>query len=194
MSRSLRVLGLCGSLRKASLNAAALRAARDLAPPGMTIEIGDISAVPIFNDDDLKARGLPEPVERLCDAVRAADAVLISSPEYNYSIPGVLKNAIDWISRAAPPPFADKPVAIMGASPGMLGTSRMQYDLRKVFVFLDGRVLNKPEVMIGGAASKFDAEGRLVDQTTRDIIGKQLEALRDWTLRLHPGEPGTPLK
>ena len=185
MGREIKVFAISGSLRRGSFNSAALRAARTLAPEGVAIEIGDISGVPIYNDD-VRQLGMPEPVVALADAIRAADAVLIATPEYNYSIPGVLKNAIDWISRTAPPPFADKPVAILGASPGMIGTARAQYDLRKVFVFLDARVLNKPEVMIGGAAAKFDAAGELIDAATRDFIGKQLVALRDWALRLHP--------
>ena len=185
MSRTVRVLGLSGSLRRGSLNTAALRAARDVAPPGVELEIGDLSSIPIYNDD-VKQQGLPPAVLSLCDAVRGADAVLIASPEYNFSIPGMLKNAIDWVSRAAPPPFADKPVAILGVSPGMIGTARMQYDLRKVFVFLDARVLDKPEVMIGGAHAKFDEQGRLTDAITRDFLAKQLHALRNWTLRLHP--------
>ena len=185
MSRTIRVLALSGSLRRASYNSAALRAAQSLAPEGVAVEIGDIAGLPLYNED-VNQQGLPPAVTALSDAVRAADAVLIATPEYNYSIPGVLKNAIDWISRVAPPPFVDKPVAIMGASPGMIGTARAQYDLRKVFVFLDARVLNKPEVMIGGAASKFDAEGQLTDTATQGFIVKQLEALREWTLRLHP--------
>ncbi len=185
MRRSIRVLGLSGSLRHGSFNTAALRAAQALAPNGMVIEIGDISAVPIYKEDD-RQQGLPTPVVALCDTIRAADAVLIATPEYNYSIPGVLKNAIDWVSRGAPQPFADKPVAILGASPSLLGTSRAQYDLRKVFVFLDARVLNKPEVMIGGARGKFDASGALTDGATQEILRKQLDALWDWTARLHP--------
>ena len=185
MPRPLKIFAFSGSLRRASYNTAALRAAQKVAPEGVTVEIGDIAAVPVYNDD-VKQQGLPDVVTGLVDAIRAADAVLIATPEYNYSIPGVLKNALDWISRAAPPPFADKPVAILGASPGTIGTARAQYDLRKVFVFLDARVLNKPEVMIGGAAAKFDETGELTDETTRDFLAKQLEALRDWTLRLHP--------
>lgn len=181
----MQFLGISGSLRRGSFNTAALRAAQELAPAGVTIDLADISGIPIYNDD-VKAAGLPPAVTQLCDAIRAADAVLIATPEYNYSIPGVLKNAIDWVSRAAPPPFADKPVAIMGASGGALGTARAQYDLRKVFVFLDARVLNKPEVFIGNAPSRFDSDGRLTDTGTRDIIAKQIEALGHWAKRLQP--------
>jgi chromate reductase len=117
--------------------------------------------------------------------VKAADAVLIATPEYNYSISGVLKNALDWASRPPEPSFDGKAVAIMGASGGLFGTARAQYDLRKIFVFMNAHVLNKPEVMIGQAASKFDAEGRLTDETSRSLITQQLTALRDWRHRLH---------
>ena len=185
MTRPIKALALSGSLRRGSYNSAALRAARELAPDGMTIEIGDISDVPIYNDD-IKQQGFPDAVQQLAAAIAAADAVLIATPEYNYSVPGVLKNAIDWVSRVTPAPFVDKPVAIMGASPGAIGTARAQYDLRKIFVFLDARVLNKPEIFIGAAAARFDATGRLTDEPTRGFIAMQLEALRDWTLRLHP--------
>ena len=186
MDRTFTVLGLSGSLRKASFNTAVLRAAQKLAPAGVHFSIGSLRDIPLYDEDLQTSQGFPPAVLALCDAIRAADAVMIASPEYNYSISGVLKNAIDWVSRAAPPPFVDKPVAILGASPGMIGTARAQYDLRKVFVFLDARVLNKPELMIGGARDKFDEAGELTDATTRELLVKQLVALRDWTLRLHP--------
>ena len=179
----MKVLGISGSLRAKSFNTATLRAAAELAPAGMTVELADISAIPLYNDDD-RGAGFPSSVEELSTRIRDADAVLIATPEYNYSIPGVLKNAIDWVSRVAPPPFADKPVAIMGASPSALGTARAQYDLRKVFVYLDARVLNKPEIFISGANSRFDEAGRLTDAGTRDLIAQQLEALRVWAERL----------
>lgn len=177
------IVGLCGSLRRGSFNIAALRAAADLVPEGAVIEIAGIGEIPLY-DDDVRATGMPEPVLTLAARVAAADAVLIATPEYNYSIPGVLKNTIDWLSRCDPQPFKGKPVAIMGASPGMIGTARAQYDLRKVFVFLDAHVLNKPEIMIGGAAQKFDGGGVLVDPVTRQFIGQQIIALRDWARRL----------
>jgi chromate reductase len=177
------ILGLCGSLRQASFNMASLRAAATLVPEGVTIEIADIRPIPLY-DDDVRAIGMPEPVLSLAAQVAAADAILIATPEYNYSIPGVLKNTIDWLSRCDPQPFRGKAVAIMGASPGMIGTARAQYDLRKVFVFLDAHVLNKPEIMIGGAGQKFDGSGALTDAPTRQFIGQQIIALRDWALRL----------
>ena len=180
----MKVLGISGSLRAKSFNTATLRAAAELAPAaGVTIDIADISAIPLYNDDN-RGADFPASVEDLSNRIRDADAVLIATPEYNYSIPGVLKNAIDWVSRVAPPPFADKPVAIMGASPSALGTARAQYDLRKIFVYLDARVLNKPEIFISGANSRFDEAGRLTDAGTRDLIAQQLEALRIWAERL----------
>ncbi len=183
MSETLNVLGISGSLRAASFNTAALRAARDLAPAGMQITIFSIADLPLYNED-VKARGLPPSVQALRDAIKIADAVLIASPEYNFSISGVLKNAIDWASRPPEQPFDDKPIAIMGVSGGLLGTARAQYHLRQCFLFLNGHVLNKPEVMIGSAAARFDANGTLTDETTQGMIRAQLEALRNWTLRL----------
>ena len=177
------VLGFAGSLRKASYNRAALRAAVQLAPPGVRIETFDLAPIPIYNED-VRAQGFPQPAQEFRDRIRAADALLIVTPEYNYSIPGVLKNAIDWASRPPEQPFEGKPIAIMGASPGVLGTARAQYHLRQCFVFLNALLVNRPEVMIGNAASRFDAEGRLTDEATRKIVASLLESLRDWTLRL----------
>ena len=181
------ILGISGSLRQGSYNTMALKAAQALAPDGITVTIFDrLREIPLYDDDVRAKDGFPEPVEALRTAIRAADALLLVSPEYNYSIPGVLKNAIDWASRAPDQPFADKPVAIMGASPGLLGTARMQYHLRQCFVFLDSRVLNKPEIMIGQVAAKFDADGNLTDEPTTALIKAQLEALVAWAKRLHP--------
>jgi len=179
------ILGISGSLRRGSLNTAALRAAAELAPEGVTVTIHEgLREIPPY-DDDLKAEsGFPAAVEALSAAIRAADAVMIATPEYNYSVSGVLKNAIDWVSRVPDQPFDAKPVAILGAAPGLLGTARAQYDLRKMFVYLNGFVLNKPEVMIMGAGGKFDAEGRLTDEATRKILGQQVAALRDWAARV----------
>lgn len=183
MSETLNVLGISGSLRAASFNTAALRAAQGLAPAGMTINVFSIADLPLYNED-VKVQGFPASALALRDAIKAADAVLIASPEYNFSISGVLKNAIDWASRPPEQPFDGKPIAIMGAAGGMLGTARAQYHLRQCFLFLNGHVLNKPEVMIAAAASRFDATGTLTDETTQGMIRAQLEALRDWTVRL----------
>jgi chromate reductase len=179
----MKFLGISGSLRAASLNTASLRAAMELLPEGVTMEIAEIKDIPLY-DDDTRAAGMPAAVTALQTSIAAADAVIIATPEYNYSIPGVLKNAIDWISRTQPQPFAGKPVGIIGASMGALGTGRAQYDLRKIFVFLDGHVLNKPEVMIAAAHTKFDAEGKLADEATRKFLATMLVAMRDWTQRL----------
>jgi chromate reductase len=180
---TVRLLGIAGSLRHGSFNAATLRTARELAPAGMTIEIFDITPIPLYNED-VRQQGLPPPVEDLRARIKAADGLLIVTPEYNYSIPGVLKNAIDWASRPPEQPFNGKPIGIMGASVGTHGTSRAQYHLRQCFVFLNGLVMNGPEVMIPQAQNKFDAEGKLTDQATRDFIAAHLAALKAWVVRL----------
>jgi chromate reductase len=184
-TRSTRVLGISGSLRRGSFNTAALRAARELAPAGMEIEIYEgLREIPPYDDDVRQGQGYPAPAEDLRARIKAADALLIATPEYNYSVPGVLKNAIDWASRPPEQPFDGKPIAIMGASPGPLGSARAQYHLRQMFVFLNGMVLNRPEVMIAQANTRFDAEGRLTDEKTREFVQALLVALKDWTERL----------
>ena len=183
MSQPLKILGIPGSLRKQSYNHGALRAAQQLTPEGVTLDIFDLNGIPLYNQD---LDGMPPArVTEFKAAIRAADAILFATPEYNFSIPGVLKNAIDWASR----PYGDsawsgKPVAIMGASVGALGTSRAQYHLRQTFVFLNMPVLQQPEVMIGNAGERFDKEGNLIDDKTREFIGKQVAALVEWTRRL----------
>ena len=184
--RKLNVLAISGSLRKASFNTAALRAAQELAPPDVTIAIFDLAAIPIYNED-VKAVRFPAPVQELRQRIAAADALLFSTPEYNYSMSGVLKNAIDWASRPPDQPFNNKPVAIMGASAGATGTARAQYHLRQIGIFLDLHFVNKPEVMIGGAAAKFNAEGKLTDETTRGFVRDLVASLAAWTRRLQPG-------
>lgn len=183
--QSIKVLGISGSLRRGSFNTAALRAARELAPAGMAVELHEgLRDIPPYDDDLRQGQGYPPPVEDLRARIKAADALLIATPEYNYSVPGVLKNAIDWASRPPEQPFDGKPVAIMGASPGVLGTARAQYHLRQMFVYLNGHLLNRPEVMIGQANTRFDAEGRLTDEKTREFIHALLAALKEWTERL----------
>jgi chromate reductase, NAD(P)H dehydrogenase (quinone) len=179
----MKIVGLSGSLRKGSYNSAALRAAQALAPEGTVIEIAEIGDLPLYNDD-VRAAGFPPPAERLRAQIAAADAVLLVTPEYNYSISGVLKNAIDWASRPPSQPFEAKPVAIMGASPGLFGSARAQYHLRQMLIFLNAMPVNRPEVMIGQAQNKFDADGNLTDEPTREFIRKLLVSLRDWTERL----------
>jgi chromate reductase len=182
---TLRILGIAGSLRRGSFNAAALQAAQRLAPTGLTIEIADISGIPLYNED-VRAAGFPPSVEELRGRIKAADGLLIVTPEYNYSLPGVLKNAIDWASRPPEQPFAGKPIGIMGASVGALGTARAQYHLRQVFVFLDGLIMNRPEVMIPAAAQKFNDQGELTDGQTRDLLSAYLVAFKDWVSRMKP--------
>jgi chromate reductase, NAD(P)H dehydrogenase (quinone) len=179
----MKIVGMSGSLRKGSFNSAALRAAQTLAPDGATIEIAEIGDLPLYNDD-VRAAGYPPAAERLRAQLGAADAILFVTPEYNYSISGVLKNAIDWASRPPNQPFDGMPIAIMGASGGILGTARAQYHLRQMMVFLNAYPLNKPEVMIGQAQNKFDKDGNLTDEGTKDFIRKLLEALVAWTERL----------
>ncbi|MGH6903783.1 MAG: NADPH-dependent FMN reductase [Geminicoccaceae bacterium] len=182
MPEPINVLGFAGSLRQGSFNRAALRAAVELAPEGMTIETFDLAPIQPYNED-VKQRGFPPPEQDFRERIRAADALLIVTPEYNRGVPGVLKNAIDWASRPPDQPFDGKPTAIFGASPGMIATAVAQYDLRRYLGVLNAIVMNTPSVMIGQAAEKFDQQGRLTDATTRDLIGKLLGALVEWTHR-----------
>jgi len=179
----LRFLGISGSLRQGSLNSAALRAVQALAPSHVTVEIADIADIPIYNDD-VRAAGYPASVEAFRARIAAADAIIFATPEYNFSVPGVLKNAIDWASRPPSQPFDGKPVAIMGASPGPVGTARAQYDLRKMMVFLNAFPINKPEIMIGMAPTRFNDKLELTDETTRDFLKQMLASLEAWTRKL----------
>jgi chromate reductase len=183
MNKTLNILAFAGSLRKGSYNKMLLRAAVDLAPDEATIEVFDLEEIPPFNQDFEQSP--PGRVKDFKAKIKAADAILIVTPEYNYSVPGVLKNAIDWCSR----PVGDnswegKPVAIMSASTGMLGGARAQYHLRQTFVTLDMRPVNKPEIMVNFAAQKFDEKGNLIDDKTKELIRTLLTALITWTRRL----------
>lgn len=183
MSKDIRILGIAGSLRRQSFNRAALRAATELVPEGATIEIFEIDGLPGFSEDE--EQNPPGKVVELKTKIRDADAILFVTPEYNYSIPGVLKNAIDWASR----PYGDsawdgKPAAIMGASIGAIGTARAQYHLRQIMVFLNMFPINQPEVMIANAHERFDAEGNLTHDATKKYIRKLLQNLVDWTRRI----------
>lgn len=183
MNEDIKILGIAGSLRSGSFNRMALNAATGLAPEGSTVETFDLTGIPVFNQDD--DHDPPARVTEFKNSIKAADAILISTPEYNYSVPGVLKNAIDWASR----PYGDsawegKPVAIMGASTGILGTARAQYHLRQTFVFLNMFPVNRPEVMIGHAHERFDDDGNLTDETTTALIRDLLRNLVDWTRQL----------
>jgi chromate reductase, NAD(P)H dehydrogenase (quinone) len=183
MSDAIRILGIAGSLRRESYNRAALRAAAQLVPEGATLDIFEIDGIPGFSQDE--EQNPPAKVVEFKKRIRAADAILFVTPEYNYSVPGVLKNAIDWASR----PYGDsawsgKPAAVMGASTGTIGTARAQYHLRQMFVFLNMFPVNQPEVMIGNAASRFDSAGNLTDEATKKFIRQLLENLVEWTRRL----------
>ncbi|HEX3770911.1 MAG TPA: NAD(P)H-dependent oxidoreductase [Polyangiaceae bacterium] len=171
-----RVLAISGSLRKASYNTALLRAAIEGKPAGVEIELADIGALPLY-DDDVYARGFPDPVAHLREQCTKADAFLMATPEYNYSIPGVLKNAIDWVSRPPSQPFAGKVLGIVGATPFGGGTARAQVHLRQIAVYLDLHVLNKPEVLVRQCKEHFDADLQLTDETTKKLLAKLLEAM-----------------
>ena len=186
MADQLKVLVICGSLRKGSYNAALTRALPALAPPDMKlITAPSFEAFPFYNADVQDASGFPGPVNDLAEAIRAADGVLFVTPEYNWSIPGVLKNAIDWLSRMKDQPFKDKPVAIQSASQGPLGGARMQYHLRMALTFSDALLFGRPEVFVGVAQTKFDKDTlELKDQPTKDIIKQQLAAFAKFIQRM----------
>jgi chromate reductase len=180
--RTFEIVGIAGSLRASSLNRALLRAAASMAPEGLRIGIHDIAEVPLYNAD-LESPA-PPAVAALREAVQASDGLLIATPEYNHGVPGVLKNTIDWLSR---PPRASalngKPLALMGASPGMTGTARSQSQLRQAFVFTNSYAMTQPEVLVARAHEKFDAMGELTDPSTRDFLGVFLKAFALWVAR-----------
>jgi chromate reductase len=181
--KPIKILGIAGSLRKNSYNKGILAAASELAPEGVQIETFDLAGLPFFNQDE-EQKPAPRVIEFKA-AIRAADAILIVTPEYNYSVPGVLKNAIDCGSRPyGDSAWAGKPVAVMGATVGTTGTSRAQYHLRQMFVFLNMYPVNQPEVMISAAHEKFDASGKLTDEKTRGYVKQQLAVLVEWAKRL----------
>lgn len=181
----IKILGFAGSLREQSFNRAILKAAAEVLPDDAELEIFDLSEIPVYNTD-VEVKAIPEKVQQFKQKIKAADAILIATPEYNYSIPGVLKNAIDWASR----PYGDnsfegKPVAIMSASGGTLGAARAQYHLRQVFVFLDMHPINRPEVIVTFANEKIGMDGRVSDEHTREKIKELVVALTKWTRRLN---------
>ena len=180
-------LGISGSLRRQSLNTAALRACAKHVPPGVTMDLADISAIPLYNEE-IREQGLPDAVHKLREQILSADAIVIATPEYNFSIPGVLKNAIDWASRPPSQPFDGKPIALISASPGGVGGARAQYHLRQVFIYLNGLILNRPEVMMSAAHTKFDAQGELTDAAATDQLKALLAALADWSRLVAAGQ------
>jgi chromate reductase len=173
----MNILTICGSLREKSFNKSIVRALPSLAPAAMKFSgAPSFASFPIYNADEQQANGFPADVTAFADAIRGADGVVIVSPEYNFSVPGGLKNAFDWVSRLKEQPFVDKPVALMSASGGPVGGARMQYHMRQIMVFLNARVFNTPEVFVGMAPSKIDEKGEITDQPTKDFITKQLSA------------------
>lgn len=184
MNHTVQICGIAGSLRRGSYNRGLLRAAVELAPAsGAVVEPFDLRPIP-FYDADLEAEGDPEPVAALKRAILDADALLIATPENNYGIPGVLKNALDWASRAPERALHAKPVALLGATPGGFGTTRAQAHIRQVLGNPGSLVLPKPELMVSHAQEKFDADGNLVDEATREQVGALLAALVAWTGRV----------
>lgn len=184
---TVKFLGFAGSLRADSFNRALVRAAAELAPEDVEVAVYDLRGIPVY-DGDVEQKGLPEEVEAFKRAIRESDAVLVATPEYNWSFPGVLKNALDWATRpAGDNPFRGKPVAVMGASTGAWGTLRAQLHLRQVLASLEARQLHRPEVLVTHAREKFDAEGRLVDEGARARVRELVTALRDWTRQLRSG-------
>ncbi|HYW76152.1 MAG TPA: NADPH-dependent FMN reductase [Gammaproteobacteria bacterium] len=188
----LNIVTICGSLRKDSWNRMVMSALPKLAPQGMHIaEAPSFRDFPLYDADVQNTSGFPAPVLALADAIRAADGVIFVTPEYNFSIPGALKNAIDWVSRLDDQPFAGKPVALQSAAPGPVGGARMQYDLRRSLVFLDALTLNKPEIFIGHCAERIDAKtGEITDDNTRTFIKNQLAAFADF-ISVHGRSSGT---
>ncbi len=178
------IVGFSGSLRKSSYNSALLHAAAELLPPGVTLEIIDLAPLPMFNQDFEKP--FPEAVNAFRSQLAQADALLIASPEYNSSITGALKNALDWASRSPQPPLQGKPVAIMGASTGNFGTLRAQLHLRQILTHVGALPLGKPEVLVARAEQAFDADGKLVDTAARGFLRDLLLALAKWSERVSP--------
>ena len=183
----INVLGVCGSLRKSSYNRMALAAAAELSPETVAVDICDLAGIPPY-DDDVFREGFPPAVAAFRERIAKADALVIATPEYNFSVPGVLKNAIDWASRPPDQPLNGKPLAVIGASPGMFGTARAQIHLRQVCAGLNMLVLNKPDILIASAAEKFDEDGRLTDEATRGFLGEMLVALERWTRTVRAGK------
>jgi chromate reductase, NAD(P)H dehydrogenase (quinone) len=184
--KTLNVVSICGSLRKGSYNRMVMNALQGYAPDGMRItEAPPFAAFPLYNADVQNSSGFPAPVQTLAEAIRAADGVIFVSPEYNYSIPGALKNAIDWVSRMPNQPFAGKPIAIQSATGGALGGGRMQYDLRRCMIFLDAWTINKPEIFIGNCSQRIDEKtGQIKDEQTIGFIKQQLAAFAQFIIRI----------
>jgi chromate reductase len=185
MNEAVHLIGMSGSLRKNSFNTFLLHAVQELLPENVTMGIVSIAAQPLYNADlDLPlATERPAVIQQFRKVLTAADGLVIVSPEYNYSIPGGLKNAIDWASRGEDSPLLNKPVAVMGATPGMWGTVRMQTAFLPVFTFLNMKPVLKPEILIAQATKKFDTQGKLTDDKAKDLIKRKLQVLKELILR-----------
>lgn len=186
MTKTITIIGLSGSLRQNSYNTAALHAAASLLPQGATFEIIDLSAIPIFNED-IEAKEGPQAVVDFKEKLAKADAFLIATPEYNYSIPPVIKNALDWASRGTEQPLKGKPLAMITASLGMLGGGYVQHHLRRVCAKLEMKIVNRKQVLITNASKKFNEDGQLIDDLARKSIKKLMEELADATFQITAG-------
>lgn len=183
MTSKLNIIAISGSLRAASYNTSLLRAVADLAPDTMAIDVVTLKGIPVYDGDDEDANGVPQIVVDLANKLRASDGIIIATPEYNFSIPGGLKNATDWLSRVKNQPFQNKPVGVMGAAMGPVGTARSQYHLRQNLVGLMAATMTKPEIFVGTAQNKFDADGKLVDEETTKFLNDWLKAFETWVRR-----------
>jgi chromate reductase, NAD(P)H dehydrogenase (quinone) len=181
---TLIILAISGSLRTGSYNTALLRAVKERAPASLAIDIITPKGIPLYDGDDEKASGIPAIVNGIVEKIRAAQGVMIATPEYNFSIPGGLKNLTDWVSRVKQQPFKHKAVGVMGASGGVIGTARSQYQLRQNLQALEAITMPRPEIFVASSAQKFDESGKLTDQKTIDTIGKWLTAYEAWVRRL----------
>ena len=187
--KTLNVISICGSLRKGSYNRIVMNHLQGYAPEGLRIaEAPSYAEFPLYNADIQNSTGFPATVQTMAEAVRAADSVIFVSPEYNYGIPGPLKNAIDWVSRVPNQPFINKPIALISASAGILGGGRMQYDLRRSMIFLDALTMNKPEIFIGAVSQKIDEKtGQIKDEQAVTFIKQQLAAFAKFIVQ-HGGK------
>jgi chromate reductase len=185
MNDQVHIVGFSGSLRKGSYNALLLKSAFELLPSDTTMDIVSIGDIPLYNADlDLPAADKrPAPVKKFRDAIASVDGILIASPEYNYSIPGGLKNAIDWASRGKDSPLLHKPIALIGASTGMVGTARMQINFLNIYLYMDMKPVFNPEVLVARAEIKFDKHGNLIDEKAKELLAKKLEALKNVILQ-----------
>jgi chromate reductase len=180
----LTILAISGSLRSGSYNTALLRAVKERAPASLAIDIITPKGIPLYDGDDEKTSGIPAIVNGIVEKIRAAQGLMIATPEYNFSIPGGLKNLTDWVSRVKQQPFKHKPVGVMGASGGIVGTARSQYHLRQNLQALEAITMPRPEVFVANSAEKFDGAGKLIDQKTMETIGKWLTAYETWVRKV----------